>query len=270
MKFYWTLALAILFSGCSEFPAKESIKNLESDRILILGHGGMGSRALVPMNSLASFQDCFALNPDGTELDVQMTKDCVLVAYHGDELFGTTECFGPIQDCNWSDIYDCYYKAWSSEKELLTVKAVLENFAKPGRIFSLDLKMNTSGPKAQKFVAEQLFILSTDHPEVRFFIESSDHRFLGSMDSIPGNMELFYYGNEVGEAMDRALGANLSGISINYRNISKKQVRQAHANGHKVMVWGPNTAAGNKEAANLSPDIIQTDRLDHLVSGLRD
>lgn len=230
----------------------------------------MGSRALVPMNSLASFQDCFDLNPDGTELDVQMTKDCVLVAYHGDELFGTTECFGPIQDCNWNEIYDCYYKAWSSEKELLTVNAVLENFAKPGRIFSLDLKMNTSGAKAQKVVAEQLFRLSEDHPEVRFFIESSDYRFLGSIDSIPENVELFYYGNEAEQAMNRASEANLSGISVNYRDITKKQVKQAHANGKKVMLWGPNTAAGNKEAARLSPDIIQTDRLDHLINGLRD
>lgn len=269
-KSLFFILIAAFLTSCGSFPTSDSIKNLEGDRIIILGHGGMGSRALVPMNTRASFQDCFNLNPDGTELDVQMTKDCVLVAYHGSELFGTTECFGPIEDCDWEMIVDCNYKAWSIEKEILSLETILSEFRKPGRIFSFDLKMNTAGNDAKTLVPQRLFAIISKFPEMRFFIESTDHRFLESIHSIPPNAELFYYGNNADLAIDRALKAGLAGISINYRQITKKQIEQAHSLGHKVMVWGSNTAAGNKEAANLSPDIIQTDRLDHLISGLRD
>jgi len=269
-NFLHLLLIAAALTSCGSFPSKDSIQNLEGNKIIILGHGGMGSRALVPMNTRASFQDCFDLNPDGTELDVQMTKDGVMVAYHGSELFGTTECFGPIEDCDWEVIEDCNYKAWSVEKEILTLETVLDEFGDPGRIFSFDLKMNTAGKPVQKLVSQKLFATISKYPDLRFLIEATDYRFLESIDSIPQNAELFYYGNDADLAIDRALKAGLAGISINYRKISKKQVEQAHNLGHKVMVWGSNTAAGNKEAANLSPDIIQTDRLDHLISGLRD
>ena len=76
-----------LFSSCQ----KEifDINNLNGD-ILVIGHGGMGVSHSYPINTFESIMHCINLGTDGTEIDVQMTKDGVLVAFHDKELSNKT------------------------------------------------------------------------------------------------------------------------------------------------------------------------------------
>ena len=57
---------------------------LNTDNLFIYGHRGVPSHA--PENTLYSFQKAFELNVHGIELDVQMTKDNVLVVHHDPHL----------------------------------------------------------------------------------------------------------------------------------------------------------------------------------------
>ena len=57
---------------------------LNTDELFIYGHRGVPSQA--PENTLYSFQKAFELNVDGIELDVQITKDNVLVVHHDPHL----------------------------------------------------------------------------------------------------------------------------------------------------------------------------------------
>lgn len=57
---------------------------LNTDKLFVYGHRGVP--ALTPENTLCSFQKAFELKVDGIELDVQITKDGILVVHHDPHL----------------------------------------------------------------------------------------------------------------------------------------------------------------------------------------
>jgi len=99
--------LVFFFFSCK----KETfdIHNLNDDKISILGHGGMGIGHTYPMNSLESILNCLNLGADGTEIDVQMTKDGVLVAFHDETLEESTDLSGHIYNNSWEEIKDARF-----------------------------------------------------------------------------------------------------------------------------------------------------------------
>ena len=78
--------ILILFYLYNKFvrwiPNAPSILN--TDKLFIYGHRGVPSQS--PENTLYSFQKAFELNVDGIELDVQITKDNILVVHHDPHL----------------------------------------------------------------------------------------------------------------------------------------------------------------------------------------
>src|SRR6201988_3254003 len=101
-------AVAIFFLSCKK---DISLNNLNGDKIGCFGHAGMGSRSIYPANTFESFQTCLGSGADGTEMDIQVTKDGVLVVFHNDNLSGITECGGVIRDLNWSEISSCRFSS---------------------------------------------------------------------------------------------------------------------------------------------------------------
>lgn len=258
----------ILFS-CGSFPDKGSIKNLRNNKIAALGHGGMGSRSLIPMNSWGSLEECFELNPDGTEVDVQMTKDGVLVCYHDEKLDKTTECQGTIHKITWEELNsNCVYHTWSSSKSFARLDSVIAKFGKPSIILSLDLKENGPSHEHSLRMRGQILRLAVMNPEISFLIESWDATGSWGFEDPPENMKFFQLCVDAEKGFEIVKTRGLNGISIDYRKINRNQVDLLHDHGYFVMVYGANTSSGNKEAVSLSPDFIQSDRLGHLLDGL--
>ena len=65
------------------------------DNIWIVGHRGV--RALLPENTLISFQKAIDLGLNGIETDIHMTTDGQLVLHHDDTLERTTDGSGKIE-----------------------------------------------------------------------------------------------------------------------------------------------------------------------------
>jgi len=65
-----------------------------SDRPLVFAH--RGGRALAPENTLAAFDHGMALGADGLELDVQLSRDGVVVVHHDPGLERTTNLRGLV------------------------------------------------------------------------------------------------------------------------------------------------------------------------------
>ncbi len=63
-----------------------------------------GGRAEFPENTLLAFQQCIALGAKTLELDVQVTKDGIAVAYHPGDLSANTNGKGKIADHIYEDI----------------------------------------------------------------------------------------------------------------------------------------------------------------------
>ena len=69
---------------------------ISSSRPLVFAH--RGGSALAPENTLPAFANALALGADGVELDVQLTKDGVVIVHHDSHLDRTTDATGPVQD----------------------------------------------------------------------------------------------------------------------------------------------------------------------------
>jgi len=99
----------LLLSACSKDVKLFEIQNLNDNKIWALGHGGMGLSQFSPIDSYESLAKGMALRPDGIEVDVQMTKDHVLVAFHDEFLDDATNGSGKINDHNWVEIKNLHY-----------------------------------------------------------------------------------------------------------------------------------------------------------------
>ena len=83
-EFIYISLLSILLFSCQVEDFE--LNNLNGNRIDALGHGGMGISNLYPSNSAESILNCLYLGATGTEIDIQMTSDGVLVLFHDEEL----------------------------------------------------------------------------------------------------------------------------------------------------------------------------------------
>src|SRR5262245_30252820 len=70
----------------------------------VIAHRGGGQN--FPENTLLSFSKSLEMGCDALELDVQVTKDGVVVVYHPDDLKQRTNGSGSISQHTWEDIAD--------------------------------------------------------------------------------------------------------------------------------------------------------------------
>ena len=133
-----------LFFSCEKFSF--TIENLNNDKIQVLGHGGMGVHSLLPMNSLASVTNCIEKGAVGTELDVQMSKDGKLVAFHDNDLSESTSSCGLINNYTWEELREVRYTDYSlsTNYPLMLVEEIIEGLGdREDLIFSFDCKLYT-------------------------------------------------------------------------------------------------------------------------------
>jgi len=263
------LLLFLLLVSCEKHSF--DIYNLNNDQIQVLGHGGMGIHSLLPMNSVASVENCLDQDVAGTELDVQMTKDGVLVAFHDGDLSESTNSDGMIHNLNWSEVEGAVYSDLLlfsahevvSIENLLTEVGCLEN-----KVLSFDCKLYTDVEDMDTYYEDfsNAILYLQEQYQLNLYIESQSPEFLGLMKQKDPMAKLFYYPESFDEALEVVIDLELFGISISTEDINASQVEQAHDNGVWIALWNVNTRARNIEAIEKNPDIIQGDKLNHLLS----
>ena len=263
----------ILLTGCK----KESftIENLNNNEIYVLGHGGMGISNLYPINSLESIANCIALNADGSEIDIQLTKDSVLVAFHDSELSASTDMSGIIHSMTWEELKNTEYTnvpyAGYSIVQLDQIFSSIENYQE--RIFTFDVKLypETSDLNTYYEIYSDAIISFFDAYglENNVYIESQSPDFLNLVQSKRPNYRLYYYPQTFEDGLTVALNNGFQGISISDDVINIDDVARAHKHGIFVTIWGVNTKDENRGAIRKNPDMIQTDKVDFLVELLK-
>lgn len=264
----FALSITFLFISCS----KENYT--KDNNIIVLGHGGMGIGQTYPMNSYESILKSLNTGADGTEIDVQMTKDSVLVAYHSSDLSDKTNFSGKINDFDWSEIENAFYM--STPYLNYSILSLDELFSNIGNLkdykFTFDCKLYTNGNpiKFQKvFISSLAKIVDKYDLKSNVYIESQDTRFLTQLKERDENYKLFIYPSSFKDGLNIALELDLYGITISTEDVSHKQIEQAHSNNLKIAIWNTYSKKRNIEGVNKRPDFIQTDRVKHLVRLLK-
>ncbi len=242
------------------------VENLNGNQISIFGHGGMGIHNKLPIDSRASILECIEMGSDGTEMDVQLTADGELVAFHDADLSGMTRCSGTIHEKTVAEVTAC---SFNNGSPLATVREILQAIPDLSEmIITFDCKLygGTAGSPFYEQYAMAIDNIARDFSMGnRLFIESQDSSFLRAVRQVNPALPLFIYPPDFETGISIARKLDLYGITISVRDITAKQVQQAHAEGFRVTLWNTNTRKTNREAVLMSPDYIQTDNLSYLL-----
>jgi len=264
------LALFFLFATCKKDPALFEINNLNGNDITILGHRGMGELYKFPGNTYEAIEPLIRIGGEGSEVDVQMTKDSVLVLYHDSYLDSDTDCGGIIHNHLWSEIGGCTYSRISKHIYMITADNLfsripdLQNYR-----FSFDCKVGYFNGNQQEYYdqfARAIKRLITKHGmENRIFIEGTK-TFLQTMQDQQVPARLFITGlGSIAGGIPVAEEMNLYGLATGNPSATKEDIDLAHAKGFRVMLWAAKTQNGSLKAVEKSPDYIQADKPIYLL-----
>jgi glycerophosphoryl diester phosphodiesterase len=265
------IVLICVSSSCQK--AEFDVTNLNNNQITALGHGGMGIGYTYPLNSFESIQNCLNLGTDGTEIDVQMTKDSVLVAFHDRHLEGSTDFSGKIFDKNWNEIsHTNYINPPNTNYGLINLDELFSNITNLTEYtFFLDCKNfnpDTSSAYLSTFNNALIKIVDKYNLENNVYIEFKRTDLIKSLKGLRPDLKIFIY-------CDFDLGLKLvdqyqlQGITISVNNITKEQVSKAHNNGIMIAVFNTHSHNRNIEAIEKQVDFIQTDKVKHLLKMLK-
>jgi glycerophosphoryl diester phosphodiesterase len=264
----------LLFVGSCK-KEKWNIVNLNGNTILALGHGGMGLGNTYPMNSAESILQCLNLGADGTEFDVQLTADSVLVLFHDSELSESTNLKGVINSMTWSEVKNAHYEpAPYLNYSIISIDQLFANLPNPQQFkFTFDCKLYTENSNTQQFYNTYsqaiIRILEKYQLEDNAYIESQSVEFIQLFKNKKSGYKFFIYPSSFEEGLNTAKSLGLFGITISTHDITAEQIKIAHDYNFWVTVWNTHTDKDNEEAIKKNPDCIQTDRIKQLLKTLK-
>lgn len=266
------ISISVIVISCTS--EQFEIQNLNGNKIACMGHGGMGVGAIYPLNSYESIIQSLNSGVDGTEFDVQISKDSILVLFHDFDLSETTNNKGILNSLDWDELkYTRYTKtpflnySIVSSEELFNHIENLHDF-----IFTFDCKLypnQESETFYDTFINTLTSIISKYKIEQNTRIESQSIIFLNKLKAKNPKLKLFIYPSTFDQGLKIALENQLTGITISTRDITKEQIKIAHDNNLEVAIWNTHTSSDNIEAVRKNPDYIQTDNVKHLLKLLK-
>ncbi len=264
---FFIAVLSVVINGC-----KTELVNPLSPKCI--GHGGMGIESLQPMNSKSSVLKCLELGADGVEMDIQMSNDNVLFAFHDADLDNTSLTEGTINDYLATSIESCTLNGLLNGNEKIERLDSMFNWLDhfPNATVTLDIKLYSKQPYTtyiQSF-AKTLHQFLEDHPRKhRVLIESQDTSFLNLLHLLSPNAEVYYYTSNFQDGLAAVTKFNYSGLTMDHKNVTKHEVDSLHAKNYKISVWNVKTSKQNREAIQLTPDYIQSDEVRDLLQKIK-
>ena len=257
------LLLNIVFMLSCQKENKYEIKNITHNNILILGHRGMGQLYKYPGNTAEAILPVLGIGANGSEVDIRMTLDSVLVLFHNDILDDRTICKGKVSEKKWAEIRNCKYALTWADVNLCTADSLfgliqsIENY-----YFSFDCKLDGGKPNQKEYRA--VFLRAIKRLEDKYHMQG--HII------VEGDIDFLLLGRKLGlhtlgcvegtATIEQSLA-----LAKKYKfccvggsvSVSEENIKKAHDSGVRVMVWSANNNMANITALDKSVDIIQTD-----------
>jgi glycerophosphoryl diester phosphodiesterase len=244
-------------------PADFHVENLSDGNIAVLGHGGNGFFSSEPINSLEGFRKLMTTGANGSEVDVQLTKDSVLVAFHDGLLNSSANCSGLIIQHDMASLDSC-----RREGGIPTLKEVLDLGFPAGSVLSFDLKHHGLDTLQEQTFARQLKKTVDAYPQYTILLESTNVPFMLHLKQA-GLSNIYVYCVEAKVGLRTCSEHGFDGISIHNELITEEDVKLLHSKGTRVMIWGTRYWHQNREALMKSPDAIQSDNVSQLLQLLK-
>jgi glycerophosphoryl diester phosphodiesterase len=219
--------------------------------MLRIGH--RGARAYEPENTLRSFKKAIELGVDAVELDVRRTKDNEIVVIHDAEIDRTTSGKGLVSELTLKEI-----KRLVTEKgeKIPTLEEALDYLDKKVKILielkETDLENTMINLIQEKGLEKNVIIVS--------FLEEALRRVRDLNNEVETGLIYVRHENPIKAALE--LRANY--LLPLYRFTHTANIKKAHENGIKVIVWTINKQEEVLEYVKKGVDGIASDKPDIL------
>ncbi|MBR5013762.1 MAG: glycerophosphodiester phosphodiesterase [Bacteroidales bacterium] len=206
-------------------------------------------------NSVAALRCAQEAGFWGSEFDVNMTQDGVLIVYHDSDVEGRK-----IEKHPYSDFKDFKIK---NGETIPTIDQYLEQGKKyPETMLVYEMKPHSSDEVEDRFIELTIAKLKEHDlldPERVMFISFSFHICEMMAEKLPG-FTVQYLGGEKSPKKVKATGIN--GIDYNYNvlNLKKKWISMAHKMDMSTNAWTVNKENDMKTMFELGVDYLTTDQ----------
>ncbi len=217
--------------------------------MLRIGH--RGARAYEPENTLRSFKKAVEMGVDAVELDVRKTKDGQLVVIHDADVKKTTDGKGLVSELTLKEI-----KEFSAEKgeKIPTLKEALDFLDKKAKIIielkEAGIEMQVLDIVRENGLQKNVIIVS--------FIEDALRKVRNLDKEVETGLIYVKHKNPVKAALD----LEASYLLPLYRFTHTANVKKAHDNNLRIIVWTINKPEEVDEYMKKGVDGIASDKPD--------
>ena len=240
----------------SVFTGKANFRLALFQNPTVMAHRGPSADA--PENTLYAFSDAISVGADFIELDVQQTRDGVLVVMHDSNLKRTTGVNKDIWDVDYADIQNLDAGSWFdpayANARIPTLEETLQFVDKRAKL-NIEIKPTKHGSDTlEQDVAE--LITRYQYTDACYVTSFS----YGSLKKVKeANPEI-----RTGYLMSVAYGQFYSlkyadAFSLNKVFVTSQVVNAAHQQGKQIFAWTVNSMSEVRSLCNLHVDSIITD-----------
>lgn len=260
MKFLWVFLIILIASSCQK--KKDNLPD-----VLVYGHAGTSlhpDKSHFTPNSFESIQYAVeVLETDGIEVDIQMTKDCVLVLYHDYFLENQTNQVGCINEFNFDEIKNLKYG--NSKKGILSLDDLF-TFMLPYKA-QIYLDVKTWLPCKNENLNPNLFqeVLDTylekydDKLTDRLVLGFTDQNFVKEI-NFP---HICFEGRELNDFKNLVENDSIKQILINLKYMNDEKQIFFQENEIKFGIFGVKSTFEIKRAVEYSPYFIITENISY-------
>ncbi len=251
-----------------------------------------GASAYAPENTIAAFEKARELGAVDVELDIQLSRDNVVVLYHDATLREKTGRSGKVRDHDASDLLDMDIGSWFDRTHpevearhagtrLCTLAAVFEAF---GDTLHYHVELKSDDEALAALTLEQIRAYRLE-ANVRFtsFLFEQLERAREVAPDIPAGLLVrdavrlrreASAGAEVGtlslqkRAIDRAKAAGFDQVGFASQDLSPELVRHAVESGLEIRAWRIKSDADMRRAIDMGAYGMTTNWPDRLVREL--
>ncbi len=266
--------LFLLFlSGCA---AKSPPVLISSEDMLIIAHRGASTYA--PEHTLLSYQLAKDYEATYIEIDLQMTKDGVLVAMHDERVDRTTNGRGLVKDYTLEEIKQLNAGKWFNEAhpdfaneiyEYAPIPTLEEIFAEfEDKVnYYIELKspkLNVDMEEELLFLLEKYKLVQDNQEIPKVIIQSFDRVSLEEMHKLEPSLPLIQLLSlkEKGKLSKQdfeSINNYASGIGVNINMVDKTFIHEAQEHGLAVHLFSIKTEEDIRNAMEMKANGIFTD-----------
>jgi len=219
--------------------------------VLKIGH--RGARAYEPENTLSSFRKAIELGANAVELDVRKTKDGKLVVIHNADVNKTTNGEGAVNELTLEQIQKL---VTDKNEHIPTLDDVLDSVRKRVKIL-IEIKEIGTEKQIVELIQQKGL---TDNVIVVSFHEEALKKVRELNSEVETGLIYVRHKNPIQTALDLKAKYLLSLYSFTH----SANVKKAHENGLKIIVWTINKREEVEEYKKKGVDGIASDRPDIL------